>query len=89
MGCLQNQWIWEPSNVCRETSGAWHFTSCPLCQCNGHSNCSITATCDQPCQQNTQVSTTVGDFPEAPVPGSNLSPGGLSIVRFEGRQIPL
>ncbi len=52
----QNQWSWEPTSVCAESGGAWHFTSCPACQCNGHSNCSLAgAVCDQPCQHNTQV----------------------------------
>ncbi len=42
--------------MCAESGGAWHFTSCPACQCNGHSNCSLaSALCDQPCQHNTQV----------------------------------
>ncbi len=42
--------------MCAESGGAWHFTSCPACQCNGHSNCSLaSAVCDQPCQHNTQV----------------------------------
>nr|XP_032523599.1 attractin [Danaus plexippus plexippus] len=27
----------------------WHFTSCPSCQCNGHSVCDAASRCVQPC----------------------------------------
>ncbi|CAG4967185.1 unnamed protein product [Parnassius apollo] len=27
----------------------WHFTRCPLCQCNGHAVCDASARCIQPC----------------------------------------
>ncbi|XP_013142133.1 PREDICTED: attractin isoform X2 [Papilio polytes] len=27
----------------------WHFTRCPLCQCNGHAVCDAAARCVQPC----------------------------------------
>lgn len=34
--------------------GLWNFTSCPACQCNGHSNCTLLVDeCDQPCHDNT------------------------------------
>ncbi|OTF80446.1 hypothetical protein BLA29_001100 [Euroglyphus maynei] len=32
----------------------WYFTSCPKCQCNGHSKCRFPGICDQPCQHNTE-----------------------------------
>ncbi|UXI20195.1 cytosol aminopeptidase [Sarcoptes scabiei] len=33
----------------------WYFTSCPKCQCNGHSKCfQLPGVCDQPCQHNTE-----------------------------------
>ena len=36
----------------------WHFTTCPACQCNGHSTCNVTGpglgVCEQPCEDNTQ-----------------------------------
>ncbi|XP_060527876.1 attractin-like protein 1 isoform X2 [Cylas formicarius] len=40
-----------PSSTCPE--GRWHFTSCPLCQCNGHASClANTSQCDT-CQDLT------------------------------------
>ena len=36
---------------------SWHFTSCPACQCHGHSNCSLSAggdVCAQPCGHSTE-----------------------------------
>nr|CAI5862520.1 unnamed protein product [Callosobruchus analis] len=36
-----------PSSTCPQER--WHFTTCPVCQCNGHANCvGNTSTC-QPC----------------------------------------
>ena len=33
----------------------WHFTSCPDCQCNGHSNCTLgTNVCQKPCKHLTE-----------------------------------
>lgn len=33
----------------------WFYTSCPSCQCNGHSYCRTNSTlCAQPCQENTE-----------------------------------
>ncbi|RVE44948.1 hypothetical protein evm_010373 [Chilo suppressalis] len=34
-------------HVC--TQHRWHFTRCPLCQCNGHAVCDSEARCIQPC----------------------------------------
>ncbi|RWS07892.1 attractin-like protein, partial [Dinothrombium tinctorium] len=40
-------------NAC--PSKHWHFTSCPDCQCNGHSNCSRGSNvCQSPCQHLTE-----------------------------------
>ena len=49
-------WSWSRSDTCSEDNKEWHFTSCPACQCNGHSVCSIISPgeCQQPCQHNTQ-----------------------------------
>ena len=36
---------------------SWHFTSCPACQCHGHSNCSLSPgrdVCAQPCGDHTE-----------------------------------
>ncbi|KAL5263140.1 hypothetical protein ACHWQZ_G008527 [Mnemiopsis leidyi] len=43
----------HPDNVCPDKS--WFYDTCPLCQCNGHSNCTDNVHCDQ-CQGNTQGS---------------------------------
>lgn len=33
----------------------WYYTSCPSCQCNGHSHCKPNSSvCVQPCQDNTE-----------------------------------
>lgn len=33
----------------------WYYTSCPLCQCNGHTGCrGNSSICIQPCQDNTE-----------------------------------
>lgn len=35
----------------------WYYTSCPACQCNGHSYCKTNSSvCIQPCQDNTEGS---------------------------------
>jgi len=47
-------WTWSNSSVCSAEEKEWHFTSCPLCQCNGHSVCSTPGVCQQPCEHNTQ-----------------------------------
>ena len=47
-------WTWSNSSACSATEKEWHFTSCPLCQCNGHSICSTPGVCQQPCEHNTQ-----------------------------------
>lgn len=39
------------TNICPEKS--WFYESCPLCQCNGHSNCTDNVHCDQ-CQGDTR-----------------------------------
>ena len=42
--------------LCPVSDGkTWHFTSCPSCQCNGHSTCSgeDKSVCDQPCDHST------------------------------------
>nr|XP_027202331.1 attractin-like protein 1 [Dermatophagoides pteronyssinus] len=44
-----------PNNSSRTNScPEWYFTSCPKCQCNGHSQCRFPGLCDQPCQHNTE-----------------------------------
>ena len=36
-------WQWLPSDTCEVTGDEeWHFTTCPACQCNGHSTCNVT-----------------------------------------------
>ena len=52
-------WTWVRGDTCDAGAGQqWHFTTCPACQCNGHSTCNVTgpgvATCQQPCGDNTQ-----------------------------------
>ena len=47
-------WVWNNSTACSAPEQAWHFTSCPACQCNGHSVCDKPGQCSQPCQHNTQ-----------------------------------
>merc|ERR550519_288165 len=49
-------WSWAASDTCSGDNKEWHFTSCPACQCNGHSVCSPAkpGECEQPCQDNTQ-----------------------------------
>ncbi|KAJ0170733.1 hypothetical protein K1T71_013505 [Dendrolimus kikuchii] len=42
----------------------WHFTRCPLCQCNGHSICDAQSRCMQPCNGRT-----VGDHCDICAPG--------------------
>ncbi|XP_026729048.1 attractin isoform X2 [Trichoplusia ni] len=42
----------------------WHFTACPLCQCNGHSVCDSEARCMQPC-----AARTVGEHCDVCAPG--------------------
>lgn len=37
------------------TLQSWFYSSCPICQCNGHSNCrSNSSICIQPCLDNTE-----------------------------------
>ncbi|KAI5641025.1 endonuclease-reverse transcriptase domain-containing protein [Phthorimaea operculella] len=38
-----------PHNPLACTAQRWHFTKCPLCQCNGHSVCDSSSRCIQPC----------------------------------------
>ncbi|CAH2059184.1 unnamed protein product, partial [Iphiclides podalirius] len=55
------------------TSRTWHFTRCPLCQCNGHAVCDAAARCVQPCGARA-----VGDHCDACAPahwGSPLNGG--------------
>ncbi|XP_022827205.1 attractin-like protein 1 [Spodoptera litura] len=42
----------------------WHFTACPVCQCNGHSVCAASGRCVQPC-----AGRTVGDHCDQCAPG--------------------
>lgn len=39
-----------PSSTC--PSERWHFTTCPKCQCNGHSICDGSGHCVQPCRND-------------------------------------
>lgn len=42
------------SSLCAKR-GTWHFTDCPLCQCNGHSICPLaTSSCQKPCNNLTE-----------------------------------
>ncbi|CAH1641427.1 unnamed protein product [Spodoptera littoralis] len=52
----------------------WHFTACPVCQCNGHSVCAASGRCVQPC-----AGRTVGDHCDQCAPGHWGSPynGGV------------
>ena len=55
IGRSKHQFKWIKSNVCSVPGYSWHFTSCPECQCNGHSNCTAEpGVCDQPCQHETE-----------------------------------
>ncbi|UYV73510.1 ATRN [Cordylochernes scorpioides] len=50
---------WDSQRYVPDTSlcSRWHFTSCPLCQCNGHSSCvANTSLCIQPCRDLTEGS---------------------------------
>jgi len=51
---IKKHWTFEPSDVCSAEDNGWHFTTCPSCQCNGHSNCTEKGKCNKPCQHNTQ-----------------------------------
>ena len=57
-GSRSGPWTWTPSDTCGAGAGKeWHYTTCPACQCNGHSVCSNVSspgTCHQPCGDNTQ-----------------------------------
>lgn len=42
-----------PQDVMECSATQWYFTSCPDCQCNGHSICQDKYNCDQPCSNLT------------------------------------
>eukprot|EP00094_Tigriopus_californicus_P013495 TCALIF_13053-PA protein Name:"Similar to tag-53 Putative protein tag-53 (Caenorhabditis elegans)" AED:0.08 eAED:0.08 QI:208/1/1/1/0.92/1/14/654/1185 len=46
---------WVPDDQCPQSDGkSWHFTTCPDCECNGHSSCTVEkSTCDKPCDEFT------------------------------------
>lgn len=47
----------EPGSTAPATLPNWFYTSCPSCQCNGHSFCKANSSiCAQPCQDNTEGS---------------------------------
>jgi len=53
----RSEWMPAPGLCPRESSHAWHFVDCPACQCNGHSNCSLSENldvCSQPCAHKTE-----------------------------------
>ncbi|XP_022918450.1 attractin-like protein 1 [Onthophagus taurus] len=56
-----------PSNTC--PSDRWHFTTCPLCQCNGHASCRGNTSVCQSCSD-----LTTGPHCEKCVPGYWGSP---------------
>jgi len=47
---------WIAADTCSAThQKSWHFTSCPDCQCNGHSSCGLDGrTCIQPCEDHSE-----------------------------------
>ncbi len=55
----RGEWVRDDS-MCPRDDGrgrAWHFTSCPSCQCHGHSNCSASDggdVCALPCADHTE-----------------------------------
>eukprot|EP00096_Caligus_rogercresseyi_P010713 TRINITY_DN3998_c0_g2_i1.p1 TRINITY_DN3998_c0_g2~~TRINITY_DN3998_c0_g2_i1.p1 ORF type:complete len:1325 (+),score=211.17 TRINITY_DN3998_c0_g2_i1:165-4139(+) len=49
-----NHWILD-SDICPVSKGKqWHFTSCPNCQCNGHSKCSTKENVCDECLNHTK-----------------------------------
>ncbi len=51
------EWVLNATSCPTSIGESWHFTTCPACQCNGHSNCTDSedfSTCAQPCQHNTE-----------------------------------
>lgn len=60
-GAAKGPYVWSPdgpkytSGVCSKSN--WFFTSCPDCQCNGHSRCHPgTTECQKPCMNLTEGS---------------------------------
>ncbi|XP_023308777.2 attractin [Lucilia cuprina] len=43
----------KPHNSAECPSSQWYFTSCPRCNCNGHSKCLDSVHCEQPCSNLT------------------------------------
>lgn len=55
--CLEGSLRGPNGNTTMPTCPLWYFTSCPKCQCNGHSKCTIDPeVCDDACDDNTEGS---------------------------------
>lgn len=60
-GSAETPYMWNGTSynpvpsLCQ--SANWHFTSCPDCQCNGHSSCALGSNvCQKPCKHLTEGS---------------------------------
>lgn len=43
----------QSKQICK--ADKWYYTECPICQCNGHSQCRQgTSICNKPCQHDTE-----------------------------------
>ncbi|EFA10578.2 Attractin-like protein 1 [Tribolium castaneum] len=64
-----------PSSTC--PPDRWHFTTCPLCQCNGHASCIANSSVCLPCQNltmGTQCEHCVKGYWGNPVNGGKCQP---------------
>lgn len=82
-GSAGNPYVYNGTNFNSMTSLCpkehWHFTSCPDCQCNGHSKCVVGSNniCQQPCNHLTEGSHCqhcMAAYHGNPVNGGNCTP---------------